>query len=269
MIVLLICIFLCLHIRTPHAFSVVAKEPLIPLSAHGTIEALSPQVVELFSSSAACPLEYSIFSGHSSLRNLPSRFTGNKTFIALQLLLQKQLDAAHEVLLGVDWTNLDDAEYAATHRGQTNWAEEHPFSDEDDLVHSILHRLEGDLEGEGGHRGWENAKYWAAGGPKSFKSLGGHPVHKALCSLCRELAPTLDDLLVAKKTRQHEIIAGGGKTRTLWIEQGCFDPISFIALCRHTDWTEELKSMQIAEVLLLVRMELLKKIGGSTADLLD
>lgn len=269
MIVLLICIFLCLHIQTPHAFSVVAMESLLPLSVHATIEGLSPQAVELFSSSAPRPLEYSIFSGRSALRKLPSRFKGTKTFIALQLLLQKRFDAAHEVLLGVDWTNLDAAEYAAIHRGETNWTQEHPFSDEDDLVHSLLHRLEGDAKGEGGHVGWENAKYWVAGGPKRFNSLGEHPVHKALCHLCRELAPTLEHLLVAKKERQHEIIAGEGKTRTLWIEQGCFDPISFIALCRHTEWTEELNTMQIAEVLLLVRLELLKKGGESTADLFD
>lgn len=256
-------------ISRPQVLSDIASESLRPSSVHGTLEALSPQAAELFSSCAPCALEYSIFLGHSALRKVPSRFTGSKTFIALQHLLQREFDAAHDLLLGVDWTNLDEAEYAATHRGQTNWTQEHAFSDEDDLVHSIIHRLEGDLEGEGGHMGWENAKYWAAGGPKCFRTLGRNPVHQALCRLCRKRAPTLEHLLVAKTNRKHEIIAGGGKTRILWVEQGCFDPITFIALCQHTEWTEELKTMQIAEILLLIRTELLKMAGESCVDLLD
>ena len=265
----LVGIVLFLPISRPEALSDNASESLRPSFVYSAIETLSPQAVELFSSCGPLPLEYSIYAGHSALRKVPSRFAGSKTFIALQHLLQKETDVSHEVLLGVDWTNLDEAEYAATHRGQTNWTQEHAFSDEDDLVHSIIHRLEGDLEGEGGYVGWDNAKYWAAGGPKCFQSLGGHPVHEALCRLCRDLAPTLEHLLIAKKKRKHEIIAGGGKRRILWVERGCFDPISFIALCRHSEWTEELRSMQIAEILLLIRMELVKVGGESCADLLD
>jgi len=75
-------------------------------------------------------------------------------------------DVAHEVLLGVNLDNVEEAEYAATHPGETNWSKQHPLSDVDDMAHSLIHRLEGNRRGEGNHTGYENAKYWIAGGPK-------------------------------------------------------------------------------------------------------
>ena len=250
-----------------HAFLDITKDVMLPTSMHAVVEPLSLQANELFSSDAPLALEYSIFSGQSALRKLPPQYAGTKRLISLQLLLRKQLDAAHDVVLGADWNNLEEAEYAATHRGQTNWTQEHPLSDEDDMVHSIIHRLEGDLEGEGGHTGWENAKFWIAGGPKMCKYLGKHPVHEAMCRLCPEIAPTLGHLLVAKKLRRHEIIAGGEK-RTVWIEKGCFDPISYVSLCQYAEWNDELKSMQVIEMLLLIRLELLTLYGESDTTLL-
>lgn len=247
----------------------VAKNIYLTKKMQTVVELLSRQTIELFSTYTPLALEYSIFSGISALHTLPLVDTGSKAFIALQLLTQRNIDAAHEVILGVNWSNIEEAEYAATNRGQTNWTQEHPFSDEDDMVHSLIHRLEGDLKGEGGFTGWDNAKYWAAGGPKMYKCVGRHPVHQALCRLCGKLAPTLEPLLVAKKKRQHEIIAGGGKTRILCVEDGCFDPISFIALCQHTEWTEELKNIQVAETLLLIRWELLKICGSASPEMLD
>jgi hypothetical protein len=247
----------------------IAKNIVLSKKMQSVVEPLSRQAIELFSSDTPLALEYSIFSGISALPKLPLVYTGSKAFIALQLLIERKIDAAHEVVLGVDWNNFKEAEYAATNRGQANWTQDHPFSDEDDMVHSIIHRLEGDLKGEGGFTGWDNAKYWAAGGPKMHKCVGNHPVHQALRRLCGKLAPTLEHLLVASKKRQHEIIAGGGKLRTLWVEEGCFDPISFIALCQYTDWTDELKNIQVAETLLLIRLELLKICGKSSSQMLD
>jgi hypothetical protein len=135
-------------------------------------------------------LDYSIFRGQgSSLRNLPikqrkwiERF--EKSLAALLLLVlhgslssseasSLVLDAAHEVILGVrpdDEDIIKEAEFAATHPGQTKWMQNHPLSDVDDWIHSIIHRQEGDAIGEGNHTGWDNAKYWAAGGPKQLYS---------------------------------------------------------------------------------------------------
>lgn len=228
------------------------------------VEPLARQANELFSSSdAPVALDYSIFDGESILRKHALLHAEKipKAILSLQFLLQKKVDAAHEVVLGLDMSNLEDAEFAATHRGQTNWTQDHPFSDEDDIVHSMIHRLEGDLEGEGGHAGWNNAKFWIAGGPKRLAQLGQHAVHKALCNLCPTIAPSLVDLLVCKKPRYHEIIAGGGKLRNVLVDKECFDPISFINLCQHIEWSEELRNLQIAEVLLLIRLELLTLYG--------
>ncbi|CAJ1954733.1 unnamed protein product [Cylindrotheca closterium] len=93
-----------------------------------------------------------------------------KAQVALLLLLAGHGDAAHDVLLGATLDNLKDAEYAATHRGQTNWAQEHPLSDLEDVLHSLIHRIyEGSRVGEGGYTGYENAQYWCAGGPKQYQ----------------------------------------------------------------------------------------------------
>ena len=117
-------------------------------------------------------LQYSIFRGTSALRHLstedeavvnPNAF--GSTACAALLLLRGHPDAAHEVLLGVTKTNLEEAEYAATHPG-SGWAEAHPLSDSADMLHAILHRLEGPAVGEGNHTGYVNAKYWLAGGGK-------------------------------------------------------------------------------------------------------
>ena len=87
-----------------------------------------------------------------------------KALWALELTGQGYLDAAHDVILGVTtWEDLDLAEYAATHSGLTNWSQTHPLSDVDDVIHSMIHRLEGSAVGEGGYTGYQNAKYWLAG----------------------------------------------------------------------------------------------------------
>ena len=104
-----------------------------------------------FGMADSLPMGYSIFDGTSALRSFladdddendldvfrPSSFgmyglrnppAFYRTAAAL-LLSRGNLEAAHEVILGVTPHNLDEAEFAATHRGQTDWAERHPLTD--------------------------------------------------------------------------------------------------------------------------------------------
>lgn len=145
---------------------------------------------------------------------------------AVLLLLGENPGAAHEVVLGVtpEPEAIEAAEYAATHPGQTSWAADHPwsFSASSDLLHSALHRLEGPLLGEGNHTGYENAKYWATGGPRSLESPEWkHPVRKILKERAKRVAP----LCVARGVltfgpKEHRVIAGGGKTRRVVVGRG-------------------------------------------------
>lgn len=253
-----------------NAFIDVSRDLKLTSQLGDIVKRLESQAKDLFSSDATLALEYLIMrQGVSSLRTLPEKpLATSKVLLALRLLLEKNIDGAHDVILGVDWSNLDEAEYAATHRGQTNWTQEHPFSEEDNLVHSLIHRLEGDIEGEGSYTGWENAKYWVAGGPQKHTCLGHGAIHQALCRSCSRIcSPSLVDLLVTKKKRMHTIIAGGGTTRSVWIDKGCFDPVSFINLCQHTEWNDELRELQVAEVLLLIRIELMRHFGEANVEL--
>jgi hypothetical protein len=204
-------------------------------------------------------MTYSIFQkGHSALRELPSTCRHlllqedvviGKASKALVLLCAGHLDAAHEVLLGVTFGNLKDAEYAATHRGQTNWTKEHPLEDLDDLIHSIIHRLEGNQLGEGGHSGFDNAEYWAAGGPKAYETVLSSSassssskndpppsaiIYQALCDFARHKAPLCVGLgLIADKdTVSHNILADGGQRRRVHVPKGCWDSILFLRLCK-------------------------------------
>jgi len=168
-------------------------------------------------------LEYPIFHGKSALWSLPdschemiqrelSSLSSSssssdddndvgkkkkKEKVALLLMLAGYGDAAHDVLLGTTLDNLQEAEYAATHRGQTNWAGEHPLSDLDDVLHSLIHRIyEGSTHGEGGYTGYENAQYWCAGGPKKYEA----PIAaaKAEWNNYEATTPTTGVLLLAK-----------------------------------------------------------------------
>ena len=151
-------------------------------------------------------MNYNISQGRSTLRDLTSieerhlrvqmktKMKANNDssfsssiFGALQILLRggdgsdkannnnfeknSAMDKAHELILGVNMTNIEEAEYAATHPGQTSWSADHPLSTEQDIMHALIHRLEGHNVGEGGHWGYENAKYWLAGGDKKFESV--------------------------------------------------------------------------------------------------
>lgn len=219
-------------------------------------------------------------------------FLLSKGAISLLLLCRHlQSDAAHEVLLGVETTNIDDAEYAATHPGKTSWAVDHPLTAYDDMVHSVLHRMcEGDLVGEGGYTGWENAAFWAAGGPKMnyYSSASSsdenhrppnksdqHPVRSALAMAALQYAPDCVNAgIVSLKQpgQQHVIIAGGGRNRTVSVPTGWWDPFCYIDLLRahsttkHTSALQsELDWLQELELRLLLRFELLQSMVSHSA----
>lgn len=75
---------------------------------------------------------------------------------AIIFLLDNYPDISHELVLGVTFDNytISQAEYAATHPGNNTWSKQRPtLSTSSDLLHSILHRLEGEQLGEGGYSG--------------------------------------------------------------------------------------------------------------------
>lgn len=268
------------------------------LQAHGILQDAS------FSSSCG-ELKYPIFNGKSALRSLPDSCRSmiqrelkihqdhnNKSKVALLLLLAGHLDAAHDVLLGTSLQNLEQAEYAATHRGQTNWSEQHPLSDLDDLLHSIIHRMEGSRLGEGGYAGYENALYWCTGGPKLYESpiastaqkvtglLGS--VYRELCQCAVKQAPIcvsrgiiapaalqshqggfMTSMMVTRDRDEggvhHSIIAGGGKRRTVFVPQKCWDPIVFCLLLLENESRRDASLQLELDYLMEKELELLVK----------
>lgn len=253
-----------------------------------------------FGMTDSLPMGYSIFGGTSVLRSFladdggendvdvfrPSSFgvyglRNPPAFYraaAALLLSRGNLEAAHEVILGVTPYNLDEAEYAATHRGQTDWAERHPLTDTADRIHSIIHRLEGPALGEGNHTGYDNAKYWILGGPKELACPASCPIRDELLRIALEHAPRCcccvengRGAIVAGQGEDgrgsiHRIIAGGGgegTTREVRIPPGEWDEVAFIDMCRlrtegvlSEEECREIALLQEAELLLVIRHEL-------------
>lgn len=260
-----------------------------------------------FGVAVSLPMGYSIFNGTSSLRSLaddddrggldvfrPSSFgvyglRNPPAFYraaAALLLSRGNLEAAHEVILGVTPHNLDEAEYAATHRGQTDWAKRHPLTDTADRIHSIIHRLEGPALGEGNHTGYDNAKYWVLGGPKELACPAQHPIRDELRRIALEHAPCCccfgngRGAIVAGQGEDgegsiHRIIVGGDeeKTREVRIPPGEWDDVAFIHACRlraegslSEAECREIAMLQEAEMLLAIRHELLDAGFGADCD---
>ena len=196
----------------------------------------------------ASMMNYSIFRGTSSLRDLPPKEQGwietyGKSASSLLLFLTpKHVDAAHEVILGVTPSNVLDAEYAATHPG-SGWTQRHALSTLDDWIHSIIHRDgEGSAKGEGNHTGWENARHWAAGGPKTccdgLPPLCTHPVAQRLAKeapLCAPLCCQRSVVVPLDSASTHSVLADGGKRRTVCVSPGLWDPFCFITLLESND----------------------------------
>jgi hypothetical protein len=254
-------------------------------------------------------LDYSIFRGHSALRDLPRPCQDlllrdddslSKASKALLLLCAGYGDAAHEVVLGVTFVLEDDtssastsstssametAEYAATHPGETMWSRDHPLDGMDDLVHSMIHRVEGHAIGEGGHAGFDNADYWAAGGPKACDTVVSahhhHAVYEALCDGARNTTPLCVKAgVIAPQdtTTTHDILADGGTQRNVKVPQGCWDSIRFIDLCRsvkkrgdNDELQAELDYLHHLELHLLLQYEEERKgrTTGKARDLLE
>jgi hypothetical protein len=222
----------------------------------------------------AARLDYSIFRGKSSLRELPSQSQGwiqhyGKSASALLLVSNDFLDAAHEVVLGVTLTNLADAEYAATHPG-SGWTDRHPLSTTDDWIHAIVHRDgEGEIRGEGNHAGWENAMYWAAGGPKTLPKDGvpricTHPVALALAAQAPVRAPRCcspDVGLLSAKETVYSVLADGGGRRQVRVPSRQWDPFRFIQLLQDSpaNVLEELERVRRLEFRLLLEHSLREK----------
>jgi len=283
----------CLLLRICFLREVQALSPTPPL------DALLGDLLREDCSTFRKPLfmDYSIFrQGISALRSAAARDVLKqfscltKSAKAAALLWKGYGDAAHEVILGVDWqdeASITGAEYAATHPGQTSWSVDHPLSDVDDLLHSILHRCEGEAIGEGGHSGWDNAKYWAAGGPKQYQRLapklesrgpGAGECHesprdiiyealKVWAGLC---APQCVALVVeapaVHDTKKHSILAEGGQSRIVRVEPEYWDPFAFIDLCSRkqqlsVEIQKEIERVQEMELKLVIHYELLQKSG--------
>jgi hypothetical protein len=224
--------------------------------------------------------------GRSSLRSLTSSeseyvqlsehqfdtASNNRTSIILAPLLillhggQYSLDKAHELILGVNRTNIEQAEYAATHPGKTSWSVDHPLDADQDLLHALIHRLEGETAGEGGHTGFENAKYWLAGGGKMLESVEDHVVKNHLKEYVLKRKYLHHPDLVPLETRTYSIIAGGGKRRVVVVQSGTFDFFRFHAMCEirygghnddvsdwNEDWSSSLDELQRAELEILFK----------------
>ena len=256
-----------------------------------------------FGKAVSLPMTYSIFNGTSSLRTLaednldvlrPSSFGvyGERNSPAFHraaaalLVSRGRLEAAHEVVLGVTPHNLDEAEYAATHRGQTDWAESHPLTDTADRIHSIIHRLEGPALGEGNHTGYANAKYWILGGPKELVGPEPHPIRDELRRRALQHAPNIANRGIIAgegvdgRGPVHQVIAGGEKMRKVRVPPGEWDDIAFIDVCKlrsedrdgceldrlSEEECREIEILQEAELLLLIQHELIKAGFGAAAE---
>lgn len=193
---------------------------------------------------------------------------------AALLFLRGYSDAAHEILLGVTLDNLEEAEYAATHRGQTDWAQTHYLSDAADMLHAAIHRMvEGKDIGEGDQTGYDNARYWLAGGPKLLTTPAHHPVRETLARIARDHAPKCCQagVIVASagssKGAEHKVLSGGGKHRVVCVPCGQWDDFAFLQLCQRwaegsldhdKDFEDEVATLQRAEIILLLRHELVE-----------
>jgi hypothetical protein len=130
------------------------------------------------------------------------------------------------------------------------------------------------------HTGWENAKHWAAGGPKQHQVLYcaskkkkeydqnhhycHHPVYQAL-AVCAQLKAKLcvQAGVVGRRSRKHSIIATGGKSHSVRVERGAWDPFLFVDLLAAADNSDlelqrQLRYLQEMQLRLLLRYEQLK-----------
>jgi len=111
--------------------------------------------------------------------------------------------------LGFNSTSIDEAEYAAMNPG-TSWSEDHSLNSHQDMLHALIHRIEGEHMGKCGYTGYENAKYWLVRGGKMLEFVEEIIVEGKIKEyvLKRNHLCHLDLIPSEKKT--DGIIAGGG-----------------------------------------------------------
>lgn len=201
--------------------------------------------------------------GSSTLRNLTDseyqiiekfnkadeQINASKILVPLLILLNGEIsamDKCHEMILGVNTTNIIDAEFAATHP-PTSWSKDHPLDSDQDILHAFLHRIEGNFVGEGGYRGYENAMYWLAGGSKESDSLTSHYIWEELKRYIKNKDAFGGLNLIAEDVRNYEIISGGGKTRVISVLTNTFDAFRYFMLCekRYEDESADDSNSQI------------------------
>ena len=295
LILLLVCPISSFDVIADIGLSEKAKNAVTQLAFGVSQEVIGHSSAMAYPLADDLPLNYSIFNGSSCMRYLHDNEAElfncskelSKTAIGALLLMNGLSDAAHECILGVTPNNVEEAEYAATHRGKTSWSQDHPLSYEDDILHALVHLREGDMLGEGNYTGWDNAKYWITGGPKKLYGMHNdkktketkfstvepptfvlHPIERALIELAQSKAPNCSEEGLISNNEDgasYEIIAGGGTYRTVIIPPARWDPIMFIDLCSRRN---QLNQMLLSELnilyesilKLILRYELLRKV---------
>ena len=194
--------------------------------------------------------------GTSTIRNLTSieqnflnnnRKPSSSIRGALLILLHGEngIDKAHELILGVNITNIDRAEYAAKNHGKTSWSIDHPLDAYQTLLHAIIHRLEGSYVGEGGYTGYENSKYWywkAISGDQSSKKIKRY--EEILGGFVRTNKYHCLSLICNTTERTYDIIAGGKQKRKVYVRSGEFDYFRFVDLCALREKAKHIKDFE-------------------------
>lgn len=190
--------------------------------------------------------EYQIIE---EFNNADEHINTSNMLVPLLILLNGEIlamDKCHEMILGVNTTNIIEAEFAATHP-PTSWSKDHPLDSDQDILHAFLHRIEGTFVGEGGYRGYENAMYWLAGGSKESDSLTSHYIWEELKRYIKSKDAFGGLNLIAEDVRNYEIISGGGKTRVISVLTNTFDAFRYFMLCekRYEDESADDSNSQI------------------------
>lgn len=190
--------------------------------------------------------EYQIIE---KFNNTDKHINTSKMLVPLLILLNGKMsamDKCHEMILGVNTTNIIDAEFAATHP-PTSWSKDHPLDSDQDILHAFLHRIEGNFVGEGGYRGYENAMYWLAGGSKESDSLTSHYIWEELKRYIKNKGAFGGLNLIAEDIRNYDIISGDGKTRVISVLTNTFDAFRYFMLCekRYEDESAEESNSQL------------------------
>jgi len=147
--------------------------------------------------------------------------------VAASLLLMLELyDQVHEIVLGnqplLPSTEVWDWLHTFQEHPDSYWLYR-SMSPENHYLHAILHRIEGHRVGEAGLIGFDNAKFWFAGGVEKPKwGLGPHPVFASLAAAAKSHAPLRKCCIRAE---DHSVLVPPG--RQVQVAAG-WDPFAFV-----------------------------------------